>query len=347
MSLSKNGKTRFGIIGFGAIGPRHKEKIDQIEDAELVAICDSDAEQLKKHEGNGVKLFTDYRDLLALEEIDVVSICTPNHLHAPMTIDAFIANKHVVCEKPMALTSKECKVMVHTALRHNKKLFVVKQNRYNPPIVAVKKLMGEKKLGKLYSIVLNCFWNRNDGYYNGSPWKGKKDLDGGALFTQFSHFIDIMLMLAGSVEYVQAMASNFGHPDIEIEDTGVVGVQFDSGTIGSINYTNCAYQKNMEGSITLFAEHGTIKIGGQYLNELEYQRVNGGEEIKTIESSRGANDYGTYQGSMSNHDQVYMNVMDSVTNGGKVAVSGIEGMWTTELIEAAYRSIESGERVYL
>ena len=342
----KNGTVKFGIIGFGAIGPRHKEKIDDNEQAELIAVCDIDEKRLEPLSGNCVKVFKDYREMLKLKAIDVISICTPNHLHAEMTTEALKAGKHVLCEKPMALTSKECKIMVHTALRENKKLFIVKQNRYNPPVMSVKRLIDDKKLGKVYYIVVNCFWNRSNGYYANSNWKGSRIKDGGALFTQFSHFVDLILMFGGSVESVYTMAHNFNHPEIEIEDTGVVSLKFSDGTIGSINFTNCAYRKNMEGSITIFAEKGTIKIGGQYLNKLEYQQIEG-EAITDLEISAKPNDYGDYQGSMSNHDKVYDNVIDSLTNGGKVAVSGIEGMWTTEVIEAAYKSMETGDRVYI
>jgi len=341
-------KTRinFGVIGLGAIGPRHVEKIEQIQDANLVAVCDIEESKLEKYNNGIIKVFTDYRDMLKLDNIDVISVCTPNYLHAPMTIDAFNSDKHVVCEKPMGLTSKECKIMVHSALRYNKKLFIVKQNRYNAPIIAVKNLIEEKKLGKIFLVVVNCYWNRNQVYYSNSDWRGKKKLDGGALFTQFSHFIDLMIMFAGNVESVYAVANNFNHPDIEIEDTGVVTLKFDSGIIGSLNFTNNSYEHNMEGSITIFAEKGTLKIGGQYLNELEYQKISG-IVIDKLESAKGPNDYGLYQGTMSNHDKVYENVMDSLMNSGKVAVSGIEGMWTTEVIEAAYKSIDTGEKVFI
>jgi len=342
----ENGKIKFGIIGFGAIGPRHKEKIDLNENAELVAVCDIDENSLQKVDGNGVKLFTDYNEMLKMNNIDVVSICTPNDLHAPMAVDSLRAGKHVLCEKPMALTAKDCKVMVHTSLRENRKLFIVKQNRYNPPIMAVKKLMDENKLGKLFYIVVNCFWNRNNGYYEQSSWRGIKNRDGGALFTQFSHFIDLMLMFAGSVESVYTIANNFLHPDIDIEDTGVVSIKFSNGIIGSLNFTNNAYKNNMEGSITIFAEKGTVKIGGQYLNKLEYQRLDG-ENIPELDEAMQPNDYGTYQGTMSNHDKVYQNVVDSLMNGGKVAVNGIDGMETTEVIEAAYQSVMTGTCIRL
>jgi len=342
----KNGKIRFGIIGFGAIGPRHKEKIEENTNAELIAVCDINEKKLASITDKKIKLFTNYHEMLKMDEIDVVSLCTPNDLHAEMAIDSMRAGKHVLCEKPMALTAKDCKEMVHISLKENKKLFIVKQNRYNPPIVAIKNLIDENKLGKIFCIVVNCFWNRGNGYYVNSDWRGIKSRDGGALFTQFSHFIDLMLMFAESnVDSVYTVANNFNHPDIEIEDTGIATIKFSNGIIGSLNFTNNAYKKNMEGSITIFAEKGTIKIGGQYLNELEYQSVDG-FEIPKLDTSIRPNDYGSYQGTMSNHDKVYANVVNSFLNGGKVDVNGIDGMRTTEVIEAAYKSIMTGTCVY-
>ena len=339
-------KIKFGIVGYGSSGPRHRERIIENKYAELVAVCDVDEKKISCLKNSQISLFTDYKDMLEMEKIDVVSVCTPNYLHKEMTIEALKTGKHVLCEKPMALTSKDCKIMVHTSLVHNRKLFIVKQNRYNPPVSEIKKLIEEKKLGNLYSIIINCYWNRDENYYKNSLWRGIKKYDGGALFTQFSHFIDLMLWFCGSVESVSAFAGNFNHTDIEIDDTGVVNLKFDSGTLGAINYSNCSYKKNMEGSITVFAEKGTIKIGGQYINELEYQSIEN-YEIKDLELSKGPNEYGAYQGSMSNHDKVYENVVQSLLNGKDVGVSGIEGMWTIEVIEAIYKSSESGRIVYL
>jgi len=338
-------KINFGIIGFGSIGPRHKEIIENNKYTELVAICDIDETKIKNINNSNIEIFTDYSELLKLNEIDVISICAPNNMHKEMTIDVIQAGKHVLCEKPMALSSKDCKIMVHTSLVNDKRLFIVKQNRYNPPITALKKLIDEKKLGQLYYILVNCFWNRDQEYYKKSSWRGSKTQDGGALFTQFSHFVDLMLWLSGSVESVSAVTNNFNHPEIEIDDTGVANIKFDNGMIGSINYTNCAYKKNMEGSITVFAENGTVKIGGQYLNELEYQKIKD-IEIKNLEVSKGPNEYDSYKGSMSNHDKVYENVVDTLLNGKDVAVSGIEGMLTVEVIEAIYKSSENGKRIY-
>ncbi len=275
--------------------------------------------------------------LAARPDLDVVSICTPNGLHAEHSIKALKAGIHVLCEKPMALTVKDCSAMIHAAERANKRLFIVKQNRFNPPVMAVKAHLDGGELGKIYSVQLNCFWNRNADYYKNS-WKGTKDLDGGTLYTQFSHFIDLLYWFLGDVESVAAYCGNFDHQGlIEFEDTGVVIMKFLNGAIGTINYTVNAYKKNMEGSLTLFAEKGTVKIGGQYLNELEYQSLEG-NPISNLPPGNPPNNYGQYFGSMSNHDKVYQNLVEVLKGHGSIATSGMEGLKTVEIIEKIYKS---------
>ena len=337
---------KFGIIGFGKIGPRHKQKIEENDNCNLIAICDIDKNKICKIDDNNIQLYTDYKMMLANKDIDVVSICTPNYLHAQMTIDALNAGKHVICEKPMALSTKGCEKMIEASKQNKQHLFIVKQNRYNPPVEAVKKLLNEDRLGNIINVAVNCYWNRNKDYYNSSDWKGIKSKDGGALFTQFSHFIDLMYWFAGSVKSVYAFAKNYNHPEIEIEDTGVVAIKFINGAMGTINFTNCAYGKNMEGSITIFGEKGTVKIGGQYLNTLEYQKI---EDfvITNLPEGRDSNDYGTYKGSMSNHHKVYENVVDVLHNNRDIDVDGIDGMQTVKIVEAIYKSIEISGEVFL
>ncbi|MGA9405976.1 MAG: Gfo/Idh/MocA family oxidoreductase [Bacteroidota bacterium] len=329
-------KITFGIIGCGRIAQRHAEHINKM--AQLVAVCDTKPGKAKDL---GVKYachdYSHIDDLLSTEKtIDVVSICTPNALHADHTIKALNAGKHVLCEKPMAITSSDCRRMIDAAEKAKKNLFIVKQNRFNPPIVEMKKAIDQGRLGKIYSVQLNCFWNRNDRYYEESDWKGKKSLDGGTLYTQFSHFIDLLYWMVGDVASVQSITKNFAHPKtVQFEDTGVVLLQFQNGAIGTINYTVNSFKKNMEGSITLFGEKGTMKVGGQYLNVLEYQSIDG-YEIKDVPQSAPANEYGFYQGSMSNHDKVYANVIDVLSKNAPIATGGLEGMKTVEIIEKIY-----------
>jgi UDP-N-acetyl-2-amino-2-deoxyglucuronate dehydrogenase len=328
---------KFGIVGCGRIGQRHAEHIANV--GILSGVCDTDREKAKTlAEKYGVPWFTSEEKMLAdRPDLDVISVCTPNGLHAEHSILALKAGKHVLCEKPMALTVKDCSDMIHAAERANKRLFIVKQNRFNPPVIAVKDLIDGGKLGTIHSVQLNCFWNRNADYYKNS-WKGTKDLDGGTLYTQFSHFIDLLYWFLGDVESVKAFTGNFDHQGmIEFEDTGVVILKFLSGAIGGINYTVNAYKKNMEGSLTLFAEKGTVKIGGQYLNELEYQSLEG-EPISDLPPGNPPNNYGQYFGSMSNHDKVYQNLVAVLSGEGAIATSGMEGLKTVEIIEKIYKT---------
>jgi predicted dehydrogenase len=247
------------------------------------------------------------------------------------------AGYHVLCEKPLALNVEDCGKMISAAESANKRLFVIKQNRYNPPVAAVKKAIDEGKLGKIYSVQLSCFWNRNDDYYFNS-WKGTKELDGGTLYTQFSHFIDLLYWMIGDVKQVKAFSKNFSHKGvIEFEDTGVVIVEFANEAIGTINYTVNSYKKNMEGSLTIFAEKGTVKIGGQYLNELEYQNIDN-FVIADLPKGNKPNNYGNYIGSMSNHDKIYQNVIDVLENNGKITTNSFEGLKTVDIISKIYDS---------
>ncbi len=329
-------KYKFALIGCGRIAQRHAEHI--ANNGILQAVCDVVKEKADKL-GNEYhsNVYYSLEDLLDNEkDIDVVSICSPNGLHAEQTIKALRAGLHVLCEKPMALSVADAGQMISESLRANKLLFIVKQNRFNPPVIAVKHIIDEGKLGKIYSAQLNCFWNRNEAYYKTSDWKGTLKLDGGTLFTQFSHFIDLLYWLVGDVKEVRAKTGNYGHQGIiEFEDTGAVSLEFYNGAVGTINYSVNSYQKNMEGSITIFAEKGTVKIGGQYLNELEYQKFDN-FEIKDLPPGNPPNEYGEYKGSMSNHDKVYENVIDVLDNKGIIATNAFEGMKTVEIIEKIY-----------
>jgi len=226
--------------------------------------------------------------------------------------------------------------MIKAAENNNKKLFIVKQNRFNPPVVAVKELLNQNLLGKIYSVQLNCYWNRNADYYNNS-WKGTKEMDGGTLFTQFSHFIDLLYWFFGDVKNTNALLTNAAHNGIiEFEDSGIVNLEFMNGIIGGIHYTVNSYQQNMEGSLTIFAELGSVKIGGQYLNKLEYQLIEN-YAIEDLPKSNTANDYGTYTGSMSNHDKVYQNLGDVLLNGAPSYANAYDGLKTVEVIEKIYK----------
>ena len=328
---------RFCIIGCGRIAQRHAEHISKR--GVLVAVCDIEPEKADAMAKQyGATAYYDIESLLKNEkDIDVAAICSPNGLHATHSIECLYAGMNVLCEKPMGLSVTECGEMIKASERTNKRLFAIKQNRFNPPVEAVKKLIDEGRLGNIYSIQLSCFWNRNDDYYENS-WKGTQDLDGGTLYTQFSHFIDLLYWMIGDVKNVNAYMNNYAHKhSIDFEDTGVVILEFHNGAIGTINYTVNSFQKNMEGSLTIFGKKGTVKIGGQYLNELEYQNIEG-YTITDLPEGNKANNYGTYQGSMSNHDKVYDNLIDVLQKNASISTSSFEGLKTVEIIERIYQS---------
>jgi predicted dehydrogenase len=330
-------QVRFAIIGCGRIAQRHAEHINN--KGKLIAVCDTVKEKSDAMAAQyKARAYYTVEDLLANEkEVDVMAICSPNGLHAEHAIKALKAGFHVLCEKPMAITVPDCGAMIQAAEKSNKRLFAIKQNRYNPPVAAVKKIVEEGRLGKINSVQLNCFWNRNTDYYHKS-WKGTLAMDGGTLFTQFSHFIDLLYWIVGDVEKVQAVMGNYTHRGIiEFEDAGAVILQFTNGAIGTINYTVNSYKKNMEGSLTLFGEKGTVKIGGQYLNELEYQCIED-YVIENLPEGNKPNNYGNYVGSMSNHDKVYDNVIDVLQNNASITTSAFEGLKTVEIIEKIYKA---------
>jgi len=331
-------KINFAVVGCGRIAQRHAEHIDN--NGNLVAVCDivKDKADALANKYNA-RAFYSIDELLNAKDlsIDVISICSPNGLHASHSIQSLKAGYNVLCEKPMAISVADCGDMIQAAEKSNKRLFAIKQNRFNPPVSAVKNAIEEGKLGKIYSVQLSCFWNRNNDYYANS-WKGSADMDGGTLYTQFSHFVDLLYWLVGDIRTVYALTDNFAHKDIiEFEDTGVVALQFYNGALGTINYTVNSYGKNMEGSITIFAEKGTVKIGGQYLNELEYQNIQD-FEFKDLPVGNTANNYGNYQGSMSNHDKIYENLVDVLLNGSAISTSAFEGLKTVEIIDKIYQS---------
>lgn len=329
---------KFAIIGLGNIGKRHAEHINQNPHTELVAVCDTNPRVAALFP---VPFFDDIRSLLAACDADVLCVCTPNYLHEAHAVAALEAGLHVVVEKPMALSTLECDRMIAAAEQAGRIIFAVKQNRYNPPVAAVKELISSGQLGRIFMVQVNCFWNRGDAYYAQSDWRGKKDKDGGCLFTQFSHFVDILYYLNGSIDSASGIIHNFAHRhNTEFEDTGSFVLQARNGSVVNFNFTTCAYEKNMEGAITLFAENGTVKIGGQYLNTIEYQQIEG-TAIPPINISAKNNDYGLYQGSMSNHDKLIGNVADVLLNGSTIMTTASEGREVVRMIEMMYHSVQA------
>jgi predicted dehydrogenase len=334
-------KKKFAIVGCGHIAHRHIKHIGNHALGEVVGVFDTNETTLKSFsEEYGLHAYQSMNELLADAAIDVVNICTPNGTHADLAIQTLNSGKNTVVEKPMSISVNSAKEMQKAAATSGKTLFVVKQNRYNPPVKAVKELIETGKLGKPLMVSVNCFWNRNAAYYEQSPWRGTNSLDGGALYTQFSHFVDILYYLFGEIENVHGVTANMAHQGlIDFEDSGSFNFQFKNGGLGNLAFTTASYQQNMEGSITIFAENATIKIGGKYLNTIDYQ-VTDGFDIADVAVSSPANNYGFYEGSMSNHDKVIDNVIEALNGRQEVMTNGSEGMKVVEMISKFYDSVQ-------
>jgi UDP-N-acetyl-2-amino-2-deoxyglucuronate dehydrogenase len=331
-------KIRFSIIGFGNIGRRHAGHIMQNPATELVAVCDTN-EALQSEAPVGVPFFHNYYDMLHAVESDVVCVCTPNYVHEAHAVSALRAGRHVVVEKPMAISLLQCDRMIQASKQYKKIIFAVKQNRYNPPVQEAKKLIENGSLGKIYMFEVNCFWNRNEAYYKGSDWRGTRVKDGGCLFTQFSHFVDIMYYLNGKIKKVHGELRNFAHGHItQVEDSGSFIMEGENESLITFNFSTCAFERNMEGSIGIIAEKGALKIGGQYLNTLDYHHVLNVPPPQIAHTGM-PNDYGSYQGSMSNHDKVIQNVVDVLNNGHAVMASAEEGRDVVQIIEQMYAGV--------
>lgn len=330
--MSKPSPIRFALIGAGHIGRRHARQMARC--GELVAVADVRPDRAEELAAEyGARSYPTPEALLAAEKPEVTAICTPNYLHSSQSIQALGAGSHVLCEKPMCLHSAEAEAMIRAAREADRDLFIVKQNRFNPPVQLLHRLVAEGRLGRILSFQVNAVWNRPARYYQESDWHGRRELDGGILFTQFSHFIDLLYWLLGEVAEVRSFRDNYLLKGIvDEEDTGVAILRMTGGAIGTLQYTVGSYGKNMEGSLTVLGEKGTVKVGGQYLNELDYFYVEG-METPTLPATRPANEYGFYQGSMSNHDKVYDELVKAVRQEPFTLASALEAAQTVRIIE--------------
>lgn len=328
---------RYAIAGCGKIAERHAALI--LQHGRLVAVCDINRERLSLfYTRYQAEAFTDIAEMCKSSKPDVLVVCTPNGLHARHSIVGFKYGCHVICEKPMALNTSDCSNMIRAAELAGKHLFVVKQNRYNPPVVSLVNALNNNLLGNISHVQLNCYWNRDAGYYHDS-WHGSREMDGGILFTQFSHFVDIVVCLFGEPQEVTGFSANRFHEGVtNFSDTVIAAVKFKNGVLGSLNFSINSFQKNLEGSITVFGHKGTVKVGGQYLNLLEYALLKDGE-LEIASASSQANDYGYYEGSMSNHHLFYKNVVDVLEKGGRIDTTPQEGLLTVSAIEKIYAKL--------
>lgn len=337
MNREKNNKIKFAVIGQGHIGKRHAEMVRRNEGCELVAVCDLLPKDKLGLENITEKFYTSVDELLRNHpEVEVVNVCTPNGLHSEHSLKALDHNKHVVVEKPMALSKADCEKIIYSALHHHKTVFCVMQNRYSPPSVWLKDIVDNGTLGEIYMVQLNCYWNRDGRYYKAGGWKGTGDLDGGTLFTQFSHWIDIMYWIFGDITNIQAKFADFNHAEsTAFEDSGFVSFDFVNGGMGCVNYSTAVWDKNLESSLTIVGSKGSVKVGGQYMDQIEVCNIKD-YSMPQLAETNPANDYGAYKGSANNHHNVIENVVETLNGKNKISTNALEGLKVVDIIERIY-----------
>jgi len=335
--MSTEKKIRFAVVGQGHIGKRHAEMILRNPQAELVAVCDVLSPEACKVPHTDIPFIQSLDEMLEkVHDVDVLNVCTPNGLHAEMAVKALEKGLHVVIEKPIALTKADAEKIVFKSLERHKNVFCVMQNRYSPPSVWLKKVMDQKLLGKMFHVQINCYWNRDGRYYTRKNWHGDGQLDGGTLFTQFSHFIDIMYWLFGDIKNISGQFKDFNHQNLtDFEDTGIVNFEFIDEGIGTLNYSTAIYAENLESSLTIIGEKGTIKVAGQYMNEVVYCNIQD-YQMPELEASAPPNDYGLYKGSAQNHHLVIQNVVDTLNGNVPISTNALEGLKVVDIIERIY-----------
>lgn len=333
---------KFSVIGFGRIGQRHAKIINEFKGTNLISVVDVDPAAFESMTSLDLAVIA-YQSIDEFLEkdngrSDVVNIATPNGFHTRYAIRCLEAGYHVVIEKPMGLSVDECEAVLHAELKTGKQVFVVKQNRYSPPSEWLKKIISESIIGDVLMVQTNCYWNRDRRYYEPSAWKGTREQDGGALFTQFSHFVDIMYWVFGDIVNPKAVVKNFTHSELnDFDDSGFAQFEFMNGGIGSINYSTSCWDKNMESSITVVGTKGSLKIGGQYMNEIEYCHIDGYEK-PVLPPTNPPNDYGPYKGSAANHHYIIENVYNTLVKGEKPTATSLDGLKVVGIIEKIYRA---------
>jgi predicted dehydrogenase len=330
-------KIKFAVIGQGHIGKRHAEMVRRNPEAELIAVCDTATKEQLGIADLKEPFYSSAEEMLSKHpDIDVINVCTPNGLHARHSLLALEAGKNVVCEKPMALSKADCETMLYKALQNHKTVFCVMQNRYSPPSVWLKKIVEEKIIGDVFMVQLNCYWNRDERYYKKGGWKGTQELDGGTLFTQFSHWIDLLFWIFGDIKDIQAKFNDFNHQTLtEFEDSGFVNFNFLNGGMGSINYSTAVWNSNLESSITIIGSKGSVKVGGQYMDQVEHCNIMD-YTLPSLDPTNEANDYGAYKGSANNHPQIIANVIDTLKGRTTITTNAMEGLKVVDMIERIY-----------
>lgn len=338
-------KIKIALVGCGRISEKHFSAIhDHKANFELESICDIDPIALKKFEElTQVRGYSSLEELLKNSSAEIVTLCTPSGIHSEQVCQVAASGRNVITEKPMATRWSDGLRMIKACDEAKVKLFVVKQNRFNETIQLLKRAVEQKRFGKIYLVNVNVLWSRPQSYYDCAKWRGTWEFDGGALMNQASHYIDLLPWLFGQIESVQAMTATLGR-DIETEDTGVLNLRWANGALGSVSVTMLTYPKNLEGSITIIGEKGTVRIGGVAVNEIQcWEFADSREEDKSVKKSS----YSTASVYGFGHPRYYENIIKVLRGEVEPEVDGREGLKSLEVLVAAYLSARNGNKVSL
>lgn len=344
MESIKGRKIRIAVIGCGRISKNHFGAIEtHAEHLELVAVCDTDPQVLAEHSAtHGVPGYARLEDLLSKESVDVIALCTPSGVHPEQAIIGARHGVHVITEKPMATRWDDGVRMVRACDEAGVYLFVVKQNRRNTTLQLLKRAVSEKRFGRIHLVQVNVFWTRPQSYYDQAKWRGTWEFDGGAFMNQASHYVDLFEWLIGPVEQVQCMTSTTR--DIEVEDTGVMNLKWRNGALGSMSVTMLTYPRNLEGSITILGEKGTVRVGGVAVNDIQIWDF---EEPRDYDADIASANYSTTSVYGFGHPLYYDNVVKALRGECSPETDGREGLKSLELLIAAYQSARDGRTVPL
>jgi predicted dehydrogenase len=338
---------KFALVGCGRIAKRHSELLglNQIKDASLVAVCDIIEEKAKAiGDRFNVPYYTDMDEMMQNEDIDVVSVLTESGNHAKHVINLAKYGKHIIVEKPMALTIDDADEMILACHKNNCRLFVVKQNRFNVPVIKLREALEAGRFGKLFMGTVRVRWCRTQEYYNQASWRGTWAMDGGVLTNQASHHVDLLEWMMGKVDSVYAKGIQ-ALADIEAEDTAAVVLKFRNGALGIIEATTAVRPKDLEGSLSILGEKGSVEIGGFAVNKMIHwqfsKELPEDKEVLEKYSVNPPNVYGF------GHQAYYEHVVDCILNDKPALVDGIEGRKSVELISAIYESMETRKEVFL
>lgn len=334
----------FAIVGCGHIAKKHAEAIQNAEGAELVAVCDTNPQRLQEYVDQfGVKGYTDLGEMLKNDQINVVNICTPSGYHAPLAVQAADAGKHVVVEKPISLTLEDAERIIEACNRNGVKLSVVHPNRFRPAIKLLKEAMDEGKFGKLSHANATVRWNRNQAYFDKDPWRGTKALDGGVLMNQAIHDLDLMLWVMGDVEEVSSFSATRLR-NIEAEDVSVGVVRFRNGALGVVEAAVTIYPRNLEETLSVFGETGTVKIGGTTANHIEAWKMEGysDEQVAQLIATIDQDPMGK-----PGHQCIIEDMVEAIHQDREPIVTGEDGKRALRLILALYQSAEENKPVQL